>query len=252
MTFSSYHRPLEAYTGALAAAGFVIERLEEPVPAREYVSDHPEAAAWREVPTLRSCAPAASRERAARARRATRVSCAVRAMSAPLVAVTDHAVERYRQRVRGGLDPKPEIAGRVSSAWAAGHVSRGAAAGGRGAARLGLRPRPRRDVRVPVGSPARGAAGGHAVGGGGGPAGAAALHRRLEGAAAVGLTSGTGGDPGGRTWDSWTRPRRWPSRRRPSSTRRRSSSTRARAASRRAAAPPSSTTTTAGRSSPRR
>ena len=44
-------------------------------------------------------------------------------MSAPLVAVTDHAVERYRQRVRGGLDPKPEIAGRVSSAWAAGHVS---------------------------------------------------------------------------------------------------------------------------------
>ena len=52
MTFSSYHRPLEAYTGALAATGFVIERLQEPVPAREYVSDHPEAAAWREEPTL--------------------------------------------------------------------------------------------------------------------------------------------------------------------------------------------------------
>ena len=44
-------------------------------------------------------------------------------MSAPLVAVTDHAVERYRQRVRGGLDVKPEIAGRVSRAWAAGHVA---------------------------------------------------------------------------------------------------------------------------------
>ena len=45
-------------------------------------------------------------------------------MSAPLVAVTDHAVERYRQRVRGGLDVKPEIAGRVSAAWAAGRVTK--------------------------------------------------------------------------------------------------------------------------------
>ena len=44
-------------------------------------------------------------------------------MSAPLVAITDHAVERYRQRVRGSLDPRPEIAGRVSGAWAAGRVS---------------------------------------------------------------------------------------------------------------------------------
>jgi ubiquinone/menaquinone biosynthesis C-methylase UbiE len=52
MTFASYHRPLSAYTNALAAAGFVIERLEEPVPAREYVSDHPEAADWRRQPTL--------------------------------------------------------------------------------------------------------------------------------------------------------------------------------------------------------
>jgi hypothetical protein len=42
------------------------------------------------------------------------------------VAVTDHAVERFRQRVgarRGGLDTRPEIAGRVSQAWAAGRVS---------------------------------------------------------------------------------------------------------------------------------
>jgi hypothetical protein len=44
-------------------------------------------------------------------------------VSAPLVAVTDHAVERYRQRVRGDLDPRPEIAGRVARAWAAGRVS---------------------------------------------------------------------------------------------------------------------------------
>jgi hypothetical protein len=44
-------------------------------------------------------------------------------VTAPLVAVTDHAVERYRQRVRGGLELKPEIAGRVSRAFAAGRVS---------------------------------------------------------------------------------------------------------------------------------
>ncbi|HZV72826.1 MAG TPA: hypothetical protein VFF79_03840 [Conexibacter sp.] len=43
-----------------------------------------------------------------------------------LVAVTDHAVERFRQRVGsrvGALDPRPEIAGRVSRAWAAGRWS---------------------------------------------------------------------------------------------------------------------------------
>jgi hypothetical protein len=42
------------------------------------------------------------------------------------VAVTDHAVERFRQRVaarRGGIDARPEIAARVSAAWAAGRVS---------------------------------------------------------------------------------------------------------------------------------
>ena len=40
-----------------------------------------------------------------------------------LVAVTDHAVERFRQRVgsrTGLLDPRPEIAGRVRRAWEAG------------------------------------------------------------------------------------------------------------------------------------
>ena len=44
-------------------------------------------------------------------------------MSTPLVAVTDHAVERYRQRVRGTLDARTEIAARVGEAWAAGSVS---------------------------------------------------------------------------------------------------------------------------------
>ena len=42
-----------------------------------------------------------------------------------LVAVTDHAVERYGQRVRGTLDPRTEIAARVGRALAAGRVERG-------------------------------------------------------------------------------------------------------------------------------
>ena len=42
-----------------------------------------------------------------------------------LVAVTDHAAERFRQRVRGSLDEKTEIAGRVARAHAAGHVAPG-------------------------------------------------------------------------------------------------------------------------------
>ena len=43
---------------------------------------------------------------------------------APLIAVTDHAAERYRQRVRGTLDPRAEIVARVGRAWAAGAVTR--------------------------------------------------------------------------------------------------------------------------------
>ncbi|HKG39862.1 MAG TPA: hypothetical protein VKB25_12810 [Conexibacter sp.] len=53
-----------------------------------------------------------------------------------LVAVTDHAVERFRQRVgsrTGALDPRPEIAGRVSRAWEAGRWSDEAPAGATGA-----------------------------------------------------------------------------------------------------------------------
>jgi len=41
------------------------------------------------------------------------------------IGVTDHAVERYLQRVRGVLDPRPEIAGRVRLAYEAGNVSGG-------------------------------------------------------------------------------------------------------------------------------
>ena len=42
-----------------------------------------------------------------------------------LVSVTDHAVERYLQRVRGALDPRVEIAARVARAFDAGRVSPG-------------------------------------------------------------------------------------------------------------------------------
>ncbi len=40
----------------------------------------------------------------------------------PSFAVTDHAAERFLQRVRGVLDPKAEIVSRVASAWAAGRT----------------------------------------------------------------------------------------------------------------------------------
>lgn len=52
-----------------------------------------------------------------------------------LVAVTDHAVERFRQRVgsrAGLLDPRPEIAGRVRRAWEAGRWSEEAPRGATG------------------------------------------------------------------------------------------------------------------------
>jgi hypothetical protein len=42
-----------------------------------------------------------------------------------LVAVTDHAADRFRQRVRGTLDPKLEIASRVARAQQAGRVEPG-------------------------------------------------------------------------------------------------------------------------------
>src|SRR5688572_9370586 len=42
-----------------------------------------------------------------------------------LVAVTDHAADRFRQRVRGTLDPKLEVVDRVSRAHEAGNVEPG-------------------------------------------------------------------------------------------------------------------------------
>ncbi|MEJ7786327.1 MAG: hypothetical protein WKF96_16105 [Solirubrobacteraceae bacterium] len=42
-----------------------------------------------------------------------------------LVAVTDHAASRFRQRVRGTLDEKTEIASRVARALAADRVEEG-------------------------------------------------------------------------------------------------------------------------------
>jgi hypothetical protein len=42
-----------------------------------------------------------------------------------LVAVTDHAAERFRQRVRGTLDAKRDIAARVARARAAGRTEPG-------------------------------------------------------------------------------------------------------------------------------
>jgi len=49
MTFTSVHRPLEAYTEALAGSGFVIERLREPrLPDHVIGSEH--TPRWRRLP----------------------------------------------------------------------------------------------------------------------------------------------------------------------------------------------------------
>lgn len=42
-----------------------------------------------------------------------------------LIAVTSHAAERFRQRVRGTLDEKGEIQAAVAQAWEAGRVEEG-------------------------------------------------------------------------------------------------------------------------------
>jgi hypothetical protein len=46
-------------------------------------------------------------------------------LSSMLVAVTDHAAQRFRQRVRGTLDAKTEIAARVGRSLQAGRVEDG-------------------------------------------------------------------------------------------------------------------------------
>ncbi len=48
------------------------------------------------------------------------------------IAVTDHAADRYRQRVRGTLDAKGDVVARVGRAWAGGNAE----AGERGAVRV--------------------------------------------------------------------------------------------------------------------
>jgi hypothetical protein len=53
-----------------------------------------------------------------------------------LVAVTDHAVERFRQRIggrSGEIDARPEIVARVTRAWEAGRVEREPPKGATGA-----------------------------------------------------------------------------------------------------------------------
>jgi UPF0288 family protein (methanogenesis marker protein 3) len=42
-----------------------------------------------------------------------------------VIAVTDHAAERFRQRVRGTLDARAEVTARVARAWAADRVDAG-------------------------------------------------------------------------------------------------------------------------------
>ncbi|HEV2814923.1 MAG TPA: hypothetical protein VGW10_16830, partial [Solirubrobacteraceae bacterium] len=43
-------------------------------------------------------------------------------MAGVLIAVTDHAAQRYAQRVRGTLDAKAEVLARTSRAWQEGRV----------------------------------------------------------------------------------------------------------------------------------
>jgi SAM-dependent methyltransferase len=52
MTFAGMHRPLVAYTDALAEAGFLIEIIGEPVPDDDLVSEMPEMARQRKVPAF--------------------------------------------------------------------------------------------------------------------------------------------------------------------------------------------------------
>ena len=91
-----------------------------------------------------------------------------------LVAVTDHAAERYLQRVRGALDPSSRSRPASRKAVDAGRIEPGE----RGA-HARARPRGRRArLHLHGGQAARRADRDHAVGGRGGPARPEALHRR--------------------------------------------------------------------------
>lgn len=52
MTFHDTHRPLSSYFDALAEAGFLVERVAEPVPSAEHAAEHTAAARWRERPAF--------------------------------------------------------------------------------------------------------------------------------------------------------------------------------------------------------
>ena len=73
----------------------------------------------RACPALRRGARLARRRRSGRV--AGSAAAAVRQVSV-LVAVTDHAAERFRQRVAGTLDAKAEVIRRVALAWEAGRM----------------------------------------------------------------------------------------------------------------------------------
>lgn len=50
MTLHDSHRPLGDYFGALQDAGFLVERVVEPVPDDSYIAASPEVVRWRERP----------------------------------------------------------------------------------------------------------------------------------------------------------------------------------------------------------
>lgn len=52
MNFHDVHRPLRDYFDALADAGFLLERLNEPMPGDAYVESFPEVESWRRAPFL--------------------------------------------------------------------------------------------------------------------------------------------------------------------------------------------------------
>jgi ubiquinone/menaquinone biosynthesis C-methylase UbiE len=63
LTVHDTHRPLQDYVERMRDAGFLIERIVEPVPSQEYVADVPEAARWLQRPGflhLRAVLPGAA------------------------------------------------------------------------------------------------------------------------------------------------------------------------------------------------
>jgi hypothetical protein len=50
LTFHSEHRPLEAYSRALEAAGLLIEAVREVGATDQVVTDHPSNRRWQRIP----------------------------------------------------------------------------------------------------------------------------------------------------------------------------------------------------------